>query len=257
MKHGGKARILVLIGMLFGISAGAATSESGSEGPYNAIVERNVFNLHAPPPAVNPADLVKKTPPPNVTLTGITTILGKKVTFLTAPPTKPGSPPDAMMLAEGQAQDDIEVKSIDEKAGVVQIINHGEPETLDFEHNGAKTSSAPAGAPAVRPGLPTPAMPPANIMPAPNPIRPLRSLPSRNGAALESSGFNGGGFGSSTSPTGVQQARPQPLSPEEQTALIELQRLKYQQENNPISTILPPTRMTSQFQGAAGPPAPQ
>lgn len=259
MKHGGKAEILVLVGMLLSISAGAATSEneSGAEGPYSAIVERNVFNLHAPAPMVNPADLVKKTPPPNVTLTGITTILGKKVTFLTAPPTKPGSPPDSMMLAEGQAQDDIEVRSIDEKAGVVQILNHGEAQTLDFEHNGAKPSAAPA-APAVSPGLPSPAMPPPNVsLPTPNNvIRPLRSLPSRNGAAIENSGagFNNGFGNNSVRPS--SQA-PAPLSPEEQTALIELQRLKYQQENNPISNILPPTRMTSEFQGAAGPPAAQ
>jgi hypothetical protein len=35
------------------------------------------------------------------------------------------------------------------------------------------------------------------------------------------------------------------MTPEEQVALIELQRIKFQQEGNPIHTLLPPTEMTS------------
>ena len=212
MKRGGKIEVCVLIALLLGAGAKAA---SNTTGPYDGIVERNVFNLHAPPPVVNPADLIQKTPPPKVTFTGITTILGKKLAFLTIPAAKPGAIPQSMMLAEGQAQDDIEVKQIDERAGIVKIVNHSEPQTLDFDHDGVKPTGAPP--PAANTVIPPPAPPPNNV------IRPLRSLP------------------------------PRVLSPEEQTALIEIQRVKYQQENNPISKLLPPTEMTPEMNS----PAPQ
>ena len=253
MKLGGKREICVLIGVLLSVGAKAATSE-GADKPYGAIVERNVFNLHAPPPPVNPADLIKKQPPPKITLTGITTILGKKVTFLTTPATKPGAAPESAMLAEGQAMNDIEVKSIDEKAGVVQVINHGDPQTLDFEHDGAKPSGAPPGGPAPNPMMPAPAAAPANIAPIPPPnnvVRPLRSL-TRGSPLSENGGGFGGGFNNG-SMNGNQNAAP--LSREEQVALIEIQRIKAQQENNPIGRILPPTEMTPEVMGT--PPATQ
>lgn len=215
MKRGGKIKICALIALL--CTAGAKAASDGTS-PYDGIVERNVFNLHAPPPVVNPADLVQHTPPPKITFTGITTILGKKLAFLTVPAAKPGALPESMMLAEGQAQNEIEVKQIDDKAGIVKVVNHGEAQTLDFDHDGVKPSNAPP--PTM---MPPPAAPPPNVMPG-NVIRPLRSLPPRA-----------------------------TLSPEEQTALIEIQRVKYQQENNPISQILPPTEMTPEMNK----PAPQ
>lgn len=83
------------------------------------------------------------------------------------------------MLAEGQAQDEIEVRQIDEKAGSVKVVNHGEEQDLDFEHNGAQPP--PPGANPARP-LTIPTAPPAITIPPPAPgstIRPLRSLNSR------------------------------------------------------------------------------
>src|SRR5947199_202380 len=55
MKHGGNAGLSVLIGALLSASAMSltslgATSSGATSSPYSAIVERNVFNLHAPPP---------------------------------------------------------------------------------------------------------------------------------------------------------------------------------------------------------------
>jgi hypothetical protein len=257
MKHGGNVGFNVLVGVLLGASTLAATSLVAAENPYGAIVERNVFNLHPPPPPVNPADLIKKTPPMKITLTGITTILGKKVTFLTTPPTKPGGPPDSVMLAEGQAQNDIEVKSIDEKAGVVQVINHGEAETLDFVNNGA---APPAGPP---PGIaptpitlpaPIPAAPPPGVQMPGNVIRPLRSLPTRN-----SSAENNGGVGlSGVANASANQPQQSNFTPEEQVAIIELQRMKAIKEHDPISNILPPTELTSEVTGQQPKgPAPQ
>jgi len=254
MKFGGKAEICLLMGVLLSASAIAVTSV-GADSPYGAIVERNVFNLHAPPPPVNPADLIKKTPPPKITLTGITTILGRKVTFLTTPPVKPGGPPDSVMLTEGQALNDIEVKRIDEKAGIVEVINHGEPQTLDFDHDGAKPTGAPPGGGPPPFAMPSIAPPPPNVTPLPAPgnvIRPLRSLAPRQGSTSDN---NNNGFGGAAGSANVNpQGQSTGMTPEEITALIEIQRVKYRQENNPISKLLPPTELTPEVTGE---PAPQ
>jgi hypothetical protein len=249
MKRGGNARICVLAGVLLGASAIVVTSFGAAENPYSAIVERNVFNLHPPPPPLNPADLIKKTPPPKITLTGITTILGKKVTFLTIPPAKPGAAPESVMLAEGQAQNEIEVKSIDEKAGVVQVVNHGDPQTLDFEHDGSKiTGPSPGGIPIpMTLPSPIPAMPPPGVQT----IRSLRSLPMRNSTSENNNngGANmGGGVGGNFNQQ--QQAN---ITPEEQVALIEVQRAKALQEHDPIANLLPPTVLTSEITGQPTP----
>ena len=253
MKHGGSVRISVLAGVLLSASAIVVTSLGATENPYSAIVERNVFNLHPPPPPINPADLIQKKPAPKITLTGITTILGKKETFLTTPPTKPGGAPESVRLAEGQAQNDIEVKTIDEKAGVVQVVNHGEPETLDFEQNGVKPSGAPGGAPQTPIALPAPmpGMRPPGVQPgAGTTIRPLRSLPARNSSA-ENNG--GAGFGGGMGGGNFNQQPQVNLTPEEQVALIEVQRAKAIQDHDPVANLLPPTELTSEITGQPTP----
>lgn len=251
MMCGGKVGICVLAGVLLSASAVAATSEAGDK-PYNAIIERNVFNLHDPPPPVNPADLIKKTPPPKITLTGITTILGQKKTFLTTPPAKPGGPPESVMLAEGQALNEIEVKRIDEKAGIVEVVNHGEAQTLDFENNGAKPSGAPPAMGSPQPiAMPAPAPPPPGVMPPPaNVIRPLRSLAPRSAPVSQ----NNNGFGGAMGSPNVSMQGQNNLTPEEQVALIEIQRVKYRDQNDPTAKVLPPTEMTPEVTGQ---PAPQ
>jgi len=217
----------------------AATS-AGADAPYSAIVERNVFNLHAPPPPVNPADLIKKMPPPKLILTGITTLSGQKKTFLTIPSPKPGAPADSVILAEGQRLNGVEVKRIDEKAGVVEVINHDEPQTLDFEHDGAKPSGLLGAAMPPPMAIPLPAPPPPNVTPLPaNVIRPLRSLSPRSDAG--SVGDN------------AQAQNSNSLTPEEQVALIEIQRVKYQMDKDPTANLLPPTEMTPAANGRRGP----
>jgi hypothetical protein len=258
MKHGGNAGLGVFVGALLSASAMSLTSFGATPNPYSAIVERNVFNLHAPPPPVNPADLIKKAPPMKITFTGITTILGTKKAFLTIPPVKPGGPPESMILAEGQALNDVEVKSIDEKAQIVQVINHGEPETLDFIHNGATPSGPPPGVlpPPMALPAPIPAPPPPGVQPMPsagNVIRPLRSLPTRTPGADAS----GGGLGAAGATGAANQPGQNTLTPEEQVALIELQRYKAIQEHDPISAILPTTELTPEVTGQPAPQAPQ
>jgi hypothetical protein len=175
---GRRTTIWTLACVLVGVGVRAAAS-SPSRDSYQAIVDRNVFDLHAPPPKADADALQPKAQIPKLTLNGITTILGKKVTVITVPPSKPGVPQTTLMLAEGQAQNEVEVRQIDEKAGAVKVINHGEEQMLDFEHDGAKPSPVPAKAatPLVIPQAPT--SPPATTIPSPgaNTIRPLRTLP--------------------------------------------------------------------------------
>jgi len=177
--------------LAFGVAALNAHALEARQSPYDKIVESNLFKLQAkpilppPPPPVNQ--------PPKVALTGITTILGKRLAFISVEGTKL-HPTESMILAEGQAANGIEVKGIDEKAGVVRIFNCGELQILNFEvpkASGMRANPAP--------------------MASPSPAAPVQ-------ARLESL-----------------------MTPEEQTALIELQRIKFQQEGNPIHVILPPT----------------
>jgi hypothetical protein len=203
MKHFAKTVFLLATGLVWSTVANAATS-AVDEFPYAGIVGRNAFALvpakaiAAPPPAV----IVL----PKITLTGITTILGRRMALLTLPAVKPGEPPDSFIVAEGQRVNDIEVKNIDEKAGVVTVINHGELQTLDFVHNGAIVSGVPNQPASPIQMVPRPALPPPSV-------------------------------------------RETTLTPEEQVALIEIQRMKLQQENNPIHKILPTTELTSETRG--------
>jgi hypothetical protein len=192
--------ITILIAGMGLASPAGAVEISGQGSPYQAIVQRNAFGL-SPPPTVAALPPKPPIPPPKITLTGVTTILGIRMAFLTMPGIKLGEPAESFILAEGQRIYDIEVKNIDEKAGVVTIVNHGESQILDFDHDGAKA-----------PGLPPDPAPRQPMF-----QRPVLPAPARNETAM---------------------------TPEEQTALIEVQRVKYQQENNPIHKILPATEMT-------------
>jgi len=260
--------IWALAGFLSGAAVHAVTLE-GSDQRYQGIVDRNIFNLHPPPPPLDPSELARKQAPiPKLTLNGITTILGTKNVILTMPASKPGAAPETLMLAEGQAQDDVEVKEIDEKAAVVRVINHGEEEVLDFEDNGTKPS-APAANPAAPFALPPPA--PPVTMPS-MPIRPIRNNFQRRNSPLSGvdnsnpfgggsslGGGNGGDNSYSVSAGASSETAPNavPLTPEQTTLLIEAQRMKALQEGDPIAKILPPTDMTPEITGEGQTPAPQ
>lgn len=119
----------VVIFLMAGLLCGFAASVGGS--PYNGIVERNVFNLRAPVPPIaeNP---VATTVIPKIKLTGITTILGRKVAFITIASPKPESA-EFVMLGEGQPSGGFEVKEIDATAGRVKVVGYGQEMTLGFD----------------------------------------------------------------------------------------------------------------------------
>jgi hypothetical protein len=194
---------LLAIGLASTTVAEAAMSRL-EDSPYNGIAPRNLFGLHAPVIVLTATPAVPVAPP-KITLTGITTIYGKRVAFVTVAAIRPGQPPESFMLAEGQRFNEVEVTAIDEKAGVVRVMNHGESQVLDFVHDGVRPSDLPPRDP----------MPRENTLPRPEPGMRAQAA----------------------------------LTPEEQVALIEIQRVKFQQENNPIHTILPQTEMTPETRG--------
>jgi len=81
-------------------------------------------------------------------------------------------------------------------------------------------------------------------------------LPGRNSSAENNNNGNGGpGFGGGVSAGNLGQ-RPVNLSPEEQVALIEVQRAKAIQDHDPVANILPPTELTSEITGQPTPGGP-
>ena len=169
-------------------------SPDASNNPYQSIVDRNVFALKPPPPPPDPE--ASKPPPVKITLTGITTLLGKRALLKSpAPPGKPGEParPElSYILAPGQREGEIEVLDIDEVGGNVKLRNGGVEVTLNIDKDGPKLTATAApvpGMPGVAPGaiwpggrapnLPTPTANPGFTMPT----RTLRLPPGGTGAA--------------------------------------------------------------------------
>jgi hypothetical protein len=110
--------------LLLGVSQIARASQaSGSipANPYQKIGEHNLFGLQPPPPVAQAA----ATPPPQIVLNGLTTIFGDKRALFKTLPTADSPKEQSYMLAEGQRAGEIEVLSIDMKAGAVAISNHG------------------------------------------------------------------------------------------------------------------------------------
>jgi hypothetical protein len=289
MKLGPNSWICVLSSLFCCAGAQAIETEAAAS-PYQGIVDRNVFGLKPPPP---PGPTAPEPPPaPKVTLTGITTILGKKQVL--GKFQMPAKPPEQakevpFILAEGEASGDIEILEVDVKAGNVKLKDYGTLLTLNLEKDGAKLPSTPATAVAGVPGLPQPAGTVPNPFQAQNPA--LKSLPTRTlrvppnqGGAMAPSADVGGAVPNSFAATGastpgiamttpgvmtvnpavpgqpVSGPRPNyppevPMTAAEQAVLMEAQREA--EKNNPNFPPLPPTTITQgatpQNPNAAGP----
>jgi len=194
--------IVMLAG--FGLAkAATAWAADVAANPYHVISERNLFHLRAAPPTVGcePA----RVDPPSVGLTGITTILGTKMAFITIAAVRPGQTAQSVMLGVGQAFEDVEVKGINERNGIVEIVNHGQVQFLDINDPG---------------------------------VKPLDHFEEHFERPVISD----------RAPKSVERDD-QRLTAEDRVALIELQRAKYLQENDPTSKILPPTELTAEILG--------
>jgi hypothetical protein len=244
--------LLCLSGAVALCASTQANTPDSSSNPYQSIVDRNVFGLRPPPPP--PSNEPVRPPPPPIALTGITTILGKKLAFLNVQvPGKPGEQgkgPQSYMLGVGEREGDIEVLDIDEKGGIVKVNDFGVVTNVPF----AKVPSTPT-APVATAGIPSPGgVPNSGVNPlgqriAGLPARPMRGSPNAlttGNAATPGSTASPGLTGYSTAATTPQANREIPMTAEEQIIMMEAQREHLKSKGDATAGLLPPTELTSQ-----------
>jgi hypothetical protein len=242
---------------------------------YQAISNRNVFGLK-PAPKVDPPAPVPA-PLPKLILTGITTILGNKLVLMKAlPPTNapgPAAKEESLILTEGQRQGNVEVLSIDEKAGSVRVNNSGTVVTLTFEKDGAKLPSTP---PPPVPGFPYPTntnpLQPAALPTAAPPASPAETNPRRRPTprrGVRSPDYQGAtqtavpAYPNPQVPAAAANpaspALPPSLTPEEQAIVLEMQRQAVSPpgSTSPVYQTTVPPVPAAPAPGAPGPVLPQ
>ena len=210
-------------GFLLSTGAKALVSET-SANPYEGISTRNVFALKPPLALTAPPD--STVPPSNITLCGITDILGRKQALLKAqvPPRPPAQPAkeESYILTEGQSEGGVEVLAIDQKAGTVKVNNHGAIQTLDFANNGTKLPAASSLPMAAVPGL------------APVPVMAYSHPPPASGSK-------------DNQPIPVPQQIPG-VTADQQAVLIEAERERLQQSGDETFKLMPPTQFSEAAQ---------
>lgn len=181
--------------------------------PYSAIVGRNTFALKPPPPPAAPV-APPAAPPPNVSLQGISTILGRSQALLKvkiAPKPPEPAKEQSFVMDVGQREGDVEVLSIDPATGTVNLSNQGAPLTLNI-----KDADKPVAGPAIAaapplatlPGLAPNLPPPAQLLPGAAdganrvmvPTRPLRTE-----SGVTESGVGVGGQAGSPAPVSMDK----------------------------------------------------
>jgi hypothetical protein len=129
-----------LVFPLFIFVCAARAAEPGSvSNPYLVIAEHNVFKL-VPPHQPAAANAVM--PPPDIALNGIMTVFGKKIALLKTRSRKG----ESFMLAEGQDHGEIQLLSVDGKAGEIKVNNHGVIQTIALSKTFAASTALFAGA---------------------------------------------------------------------------------------------------------------
>lgn len=289
MNHIGKLAVCLAGGLAFSAGLRADDLASTSANPYTPIVDRNIFGL-LPPPTVDPnaAAEAQESDLPKITANGIMDVFGNlKVLFTTTPKTKkPGDKPNYYDLAVGEAEDGIEVVSIDQKTQVVTFMNNGFSQDIALaEEPTSSGGGSGGGGPGGFGGGHSFGRGPGGFG---NGGQFDRGFNPRNGGGgygssnngyngggynggnngYNNGGFNGGNGGNDGSSGGLsingsqfhQQAIQTPtpaVSAEAQAIMIEAQRMQYQSAGDPTANLLPPTPLTGMMQdGGGGAPAP-
>jgi hypothetical protein len=229
MKDAGKIVVCLAGGLM--LSIGTRVSGGLSAGnPYETIVTRNVFGLNPPPPPGSTSG-DEAAQLPKITLNGIMSIFNHQLQALFKVAPKPGqkdAKEESYVLSEGQAQDDIEVVHIDEKAALVTFNNHGTVQEIPLANAPKITTPAIAGGGGNNSGIP-PRMGGRFSGPGAHFGGPNRAMgggenrPPFNNASAQNQGGNN-------------------LSSEDQMVLVAAEHLKAQQEGRPEAIIFPPTR---------------
>jgi hypothetical protein len=254
MKSGGKAIIWLVAGFALTLesTAQANNSASSSDGPYRAIVDRNIFDLRPIPPA--PVTQGTVTPPPNVKLIGLMMINGHPQGVFSVQDPTPGKQPVSYILSEDQRQATLEVKSInmDGKSARVQIGDDNV--VLKLEDPKAPTGPAPAPAGGLAAGLGQRAFGPGGraagraAFPMPVPGQPAAAggVPSASYSPGASPDAGNGAL--PTRPVRTDTTADQAVTPEQSLVQMEQMRDQYQQNNDPRAMLLPPNPLQAALQ---------
>jgi hypothetical protein len=101
----------------------SAAGPGAESNPYCVIFQRSLFGLVPPPPA---AEISATDSPPDIVLNGIMTVFDRKYALFKLPADKGKS----YLLGEGQSDGEIKLLSVDDRAGVIKINNHGIVQTI-------------------------------------------------------------------------------------------------------------------------------
>ncbi len=212
----------LIIAIAIGLSALNAVSRTNdtvdTDHAYATIAAHNIFNLK--PAATAVIETPTALAPPQITLTGIMSILGpRQVLFKVNDPNLPGRAigQNTYLLNEGQSQDNIEVCHINYQAERVTFNNHGVMQDISLV--GASNSLAIVFAD----------VPPV----AKTDFHPADFERSRMPDYL--------GGGSDPSSAGEPFRN---KTPDERILMIEAQRAYYKSQNDPRADLLPATSMT-------------
>ena len=256
MKSGGKAILWLVTGFTLTMAnmAQANNSGSSSDGPYRAIVDRNVFDLRpVPPPTVNqnPA-----TPPPNVKLVGVMMITDHVQGVFSVQDPTPGKQPVSYILSQDQRQGTLEVKSISMADKSARVKIGDEIVLLKLDDPKAPTGPAPGSVPAAGAASPRQRtfMPGARAtgqgafpMPMPVPGQPAGGAPSASYSPGVSPDAGNGALPTRPVRTDANEQQ-QAMTPEQQIINLEQTREQYSQNNDPRLQILPPSPLTPGMQ---------
>jgi hypothetical protein len=204
------------LGVLFFAGAAPGAESGADSNPYRVIYQHSIFGLVPPP---TPADVRSAVPPPDIILNGIMNIFGRKYALFKFPANKGKS----CLLAEGQTDGEIQLLSVDERAGKIKINNHGVVQTVALSKPPATSSQPAAGAaPNATPSAlagdnprqsPATTLAPAafenNSMPVATPVAPAGFYAGAAGGSSGSSPGNSPGDSSSQT-SGGSSSTPKP-----------------------------------------------
>ena len=118
--------LICLVGAFILSADGLANGDVHTNNPYAIIATRNIFGLQQQP--ASDSTMPHAPPLPKIALKGIMSVYGSRLVLIKVTMPRLGVHSireKSCILKEGEVQDVIEVKRVDEKAGVVVFDNHG------------------------------------------------------------------------------------------------------------------------------------
>ncbi len=231
------------------------SKDNSQDTTYASIATRNVFGLNPPAPAV--VDTPQGPPPPKITLTGITTILGPtEALYKVSGVPQIGKPPkdESYILQEGQGQDDVVVEHIDMAKGIVTFNNHGVVQEIPLVAGVASGGSASSGGGG---GFQQPQAGFGGRQGYNNALQNFRQhIQEQRMGNQNGNNPAGNNFNSLRDKVVITVLIPaviqSQLSPDDAAALTAAQHAQMQAQGNPMANLFPPTKYDPEANQEAG-----